>query len=120
MKKLIVLASTLTFTTLAILSCKKTAEPVIPEVPKVTFAKIAPILKLNCVPCHEANSGANFDARKKHVDNFTIAKDNAATIADRIQRETTVAGFMPRGKAKLAQADIDLVKQWIADGLLEK
>jgi uncharacterized membrane protein len=116
MKKLIVLGSSIIFTTIAFVSCKKTEEVVVPVVPKITFAKVAPILKLNCVPCHEAN----FDARKKFVDNYTIGKDVSSTIADRIQRETTVAGFMPRGKAKLAQADIDLVKQWIADGLLEK
>ncbi len=120
MKRLLLFSSLILLISMAIISCKKEAEVVVPPVPKVTFAKVAPILKLNCVPCHEANSGANFDARKKHVDNYTIAKDNAAFIADRIQRETTAAGFMPRGKAKLAQADIDLVKQWIADGLLEK
>jgi hypothetical protein len=65
MKKLILLASTIAFTSFAIMSCKKTEEVVVPVVEKVTFAKVAPILKLNCVPCHEANSGANFDARKK-------------------------------------------------------
>jgi uncharacterized membrane protein len=120
MKKVSVLITTVILFGTVILSCKKEEEPAPVVIPKITFAKVAPILKLNCVPCHEANSGANFEARKKHVDNYTIAKDNAATIADRIQRESTAAGFMPRGKAKLAQADIDLVKQWIADGLLEK
>jgi uncharacterized membrane protein len=119
MKKLIFLASTFTFTTLAILSCKKTEDP-LPVVEKVTFAKVAPILKLNCVPCHEANSGPNFNARKKHVENYAVAKDLASFIADRIQRESNAAGFMPFGKPKLVQADIDLIKQWIADGLLEK
>lgn len=120
MKKLLVLFSFLAFTAFAILSCKKEEEIVVPPVPKVTFAKVAPILKLNCVPCHEANSGANFEARKKHVENYAIAKEVSATILDRIQRESTAAGFMPRGKAKLAQGDIDIIKQWIADGLLEK
>jgi mono/diheme cytochrome c family protein len=113
--KLLVLA----LLSLSIFSCKEDAPEVV-VIPKVTFAKVAPILAANCAPCHVANSGANFEARKKHVDNYAIAKDVAAVIADRIQREPTAAGFMPRGKTKLSQADIDLVKQWIADGLLEK
>ena len=120
MKRLLLYANFILLVSLAIISCKKEEEIVVPPVVKVTFAKIAPIVKLNCVPCHEANSGANFEARKKFVDNFAIAKEFSSTIENRIQRETTAAGFMPRGKAKLAQADIDLVKQWIADGLLEK
>ncbi len=99
-------------------SCKKEdAEPVIP---KTTFADVSKITALNCVPCHLANSGANFDARKKHVDNYTIAKELSSFILDRIQRDPTAVGFMPRGKPKLSDADIAVIKRWIDDGLLEK
>jgi cytochrome c553 len=97
--------------------CKKD-DPVV--IPKTTFVDVAKITALNCVPCHLANSGANFEARKKHVDNYVIAKEYATQIVDRIQRDPTAAGFMPRGKAKLSDADIAVVKAWIADGLLEK
>jgi cytochrome c553 len=120
MKKLILMLSVVSFS-LFVSSCKKDeAAPAVVVVPKVTFAKVAPILKTNCAPCHEVNGGANFEARKKFVENFSISKEFANGIADRIQRETTAAGFMPRGKAKLSDADIGTIKQWIADGLLEK
>ncbi len=45
-------------------SCKKEDAVVIP---KTTFADVAKITAVSCVPCHLANSGANFEARKKHV-----------------------------------------------------
>jgi uncharacterized membrane protein len=121
MKKIHFLGLALAFFSLTVLSCSEKEEPAPAPVPKLTFAKIAPILSTNCGPCHVANSGASFDARKKFVDNFTIAKDVSATIIDRVQREPGSAGFMPRGKtAKIPQGDIDLIKQWITDGLLEK
>jgi mono/diheme cytochrome c family protein len=99
-------------------SCKK--EDDAPVVPKTTFVDVTKILATNCAPCHVANSGANFDARVKHVDNYTIAKGAATFILDRIQRDPTAAGFMPRGKPKLSEADIAVIKKWIDDGLLEK
>ena len=99
-------------------SCKK--DEAEPAIPKTTFLDVNKILSANCAPCHVANSGANFEARKKHVDNYTIAKELASFIADRIQRDPTAVGFMPRGKSKLSDADIAVVKKWIADGLLEK
>lgn len=117
MKKILIFASLLC-TILLFDSCKKDEEPV---VPKVTFeADVNPILKANCAPCHVANSGANFEARKKIVDNYTVSKEIATFIADRVQRDPSAAGFMPRGRAKLADTDIAKIKQWIADGLLEK
>lgn len=116
MKKTNLLLSVLALSAV-IISCKK-EEPVV--IPKTTFVDVAKITTINCVPCHLANSGANFDARKKHVDNYTIAKGLATTILDRISRDETAVGFMPRGKAKLSAADIAVVKKWIDDGLLEK
>jgi mono/diheme cytochrome c family protein len=98
-------------------ACKK--EEAAP-VPKTTFVEVNSILKANCAPCHVANSGANFDARKKTVDDYNVSKQMATFIQDRIQRDPTAAGFMPRGKAKLSDADIKIVTAWIADGLLEK
>jgi phosphoglycerol transferase MdoB-like AlkP superfamily enzyme len=98
-------------------SCKEKEE----AIPKLTFEKdVAPITKLNCVPCHLANSGANFEARKKHVDSYAITKEFASTILDRIQRDPTAQGFMPRGKPKLSDTDIATIKQWVADGMIEK
>jgi hypothetical protein len=99
-------------------SCKK--EDAAPVIPKTTFADVSKITALNCVPCHLANSGANFDARQKHVDNYSVAKGLASFMLDRIQRDPSAVGFMPRGKPKLSDADIAVFKKWIDDGLLEK
>lgn len=110
--------SLLFISTLVFNACKKEDDAVV--IPKTTFADVAKITAVSCVPCHLANSGANFEARKKHVDNYTIAKDLAVTMLDRIQRDPTAQGFMPRGKAKLTEAEIAVFQKWIADGLLEK
>jgi mono/diheme cytochrome c family protein len=101
-----------------IISCKK--EETAPVIVRTTFADVAKISAVSCVPCHLANSGANFEARKKHVDNYTITKEYATIILDRITRDPAAAGFMPRGKPKLSDAEIELFKKWISDGLLEK
>jgi hypothetical protein len=110
----------ITFITISALIFSCTKEEAAPVIPKTTFADISKITAISCVPCHLANSGANFDARKKHVDNYSITKENATIILDRITRDPSAAGFMPRGKPKLSDAEIELFKKWIGDGLLEK
>ena len=101
------------------LSCKKDDPAVTPVVvvPKLTYeTDIKTIFVTNCTPCHLAGG---FKANK--WDDFTTAKTNVDLILDRIQRDITATGFMPKGGTKAVPAvDIAKIKQWVKDGLLEK
>ncbi len=80
--------------------------------PKVTFdADIKPLMEAQCSPCHTSGSTS-----------YTIyanAKDSYTKILDRVERDKGAAGFMPQGGDKMSTTDIDLLKQWNTDGLLE-
>lgn len=84
--------------------------------PKVTFvADIKPLLTASCTPCHMPG-GAN----PNKWDDYTSVKNKISVILDRVQREPTAAGFMPKGGTKLSAANIALLNKWVADGVLEK
>jgi len=83
---------------------------------KVTFmTNIKPLLTASCTPCHMPG-GSN----PNKFDDYATTKTKIAVIIDRVQRETTAAGFMPRGGSKLSEENIALLKKWVDDGLLEK
>ncbi len=82
---------------------------------KVTFmTNIKPLLTASCTPCHMPG-GTN----PNKFDDYATTKTKIAVIIDRVQRETTAAGFMPRGGSKLSAENIALLKKWVSDGLLE-
>jgi hypothetical protein len=82
---------------------------------KVTYtADIKPLLVASCTPCH-LSGGAN----PNKWDNYAATKSKISVILDRVQRESTAAGFMPKGGSKLSAANIALLNKWVADGLLE-
>lgn len=84
--------------------------------PKVTFvADIKPLLTASCTPCHMPG-GAN----PNKWDDYATVKSKISVILDRVQREPTAAGFMPKGGSKLSAANIALLNKWVADGVLEK
>lgn len=86
------------------------------NLPKVTFvADIKPLLTASCTPCHMPG-GAN----PNKFDDYTTVKNKISVILDRVQRESTAAGFMPKGGTKLSAANIALLNKWVADGVLEK
>jgi hypothetical protein len=97
-------------------SSKKTAAAA-PVIPKVNYeANVMSIIQANCAPCHFPDKGGN----KKALNTYTAVSANSDEILRRIQLAPTERGFMPNKKAKLADADINTIKQWKADGLLEK
>ena len=99
-------------------SCKKD-DAVVVVVPKLTYeADIKSIFVLHCTPCHLAGG-----FKVNHWDDFSTAKTNITLILDRIQRDPTASGFMPRagsGNAPVTAAEITKLKQWVTDGLVEK
>lgn len=88
----------------------------------LTFEKdIRPILKTHCFHCHgeEGETKAGLDVRLAHF----IAKggeSGAAIVAgkphDSLLWKQVSGGKMPKGKAKLREADIATIEQWIAQG----
>ncbi len=75
---------------------------------KIVFdADIAPIFQRNgCNGCHNTT--------------YSGTKDRLNSVLDRIQRQESQAGFMPQGGRRLSDAEINLIKKWVSDGLLEK
>ena len=116
MKKLaklnVLLVIALAFT--VTLSCKKDEAPVAPKL--LTYnADVKSIFVANCTPCHLAGG---FKVNK--WDDYTTAKNNVSLILDRIQRDVSAVGFMPKGGTKpVSTAEIAKIKQWVTDGLLE-
>lgn len=87
--------------------------------PKAGFAGVLAILNKNCMPCHNAQN------RKDGIDLSTyesITGNNAAVVAGDPEHSgiyTTTAGphwSMPKGRAKLGQADTKAIHDWIKDG----
>jgi hypothetical protein len=97
-----------------ILSCKKDEAVVAPKL--LTYnADIKSILVANCAPCHLAGG-----VRANKWDDYTTTKNNVSSILDRIRRDVSAAGFMPRGGTRpVSAADIAKIDQWMKDGLLE-
>lgn len=83
---------------------------------KVTFiTDVKPLLTASCSPCHMPGGG-----NPNKWDDYATTKSKISAILDRVQRETTAAGFMPKGGTKLSADKIALLNKWVADGLLEK
>ena len=82
---------------------------------KTTYiADAKPIFVNSCTPCHLEGGG-----NPNKWDDYASAKGKINVILDRVQRESTAQGFMPKGKEKLSDTDIAILKKWMDDGLLE-
>jgi len=78
-------------------------------------ADIKPIMQSSCIGCHAnpPRNGAPFSL----VD-FSQVRDRSGAILNAISRQTGSARAMPPS-GRLPQSTIDLVDQWIQDGLQE-
>lgn len=77
---------------------------------------IEKIFTFNCSPCHIPAKGGT----KKNFDNYTVVKENIDEIIRRVELPTTNKDFMPLRGTKLSPDNINLLRKWKADGLLEK
>ncbi len=85
----------------------------------VTYAgEVEAIIRSNCLACHSdpPRNGAPFP-----LSNFEQLRQRAESgaVLRAIQKQTGEAGAMPPS-GRLPQATIDLIDQWIQDGLLEQ
>jgi mono/diheme cytochrome c family protein len=103
----------------ALMNCEtKTFEDIsenktIPEV--VTYNKdVKAIIQNNCVVCHSpVGSNPYFP-----LTDYTATKNTVDNILDRIQRANGDPLKMPQG-GTLSPGDINIIKKWKSDGLLE-
>jgi hypothetical protein len=54
------------------------------------------------------------------LDSYAALTKNIDDILRRVQLNPTDRGFMPDRRAKLSDSTINILKQWKADGMLEK
>ncbi len=85
---------------------------------KITYAEVAPIIFENCTPCHRAGESGPFELLT-----YEDVKKNANKI-----KFVTQTGYMPPwpadvnythfvGERRLSSEQIELIKQWVDDGL---
>lgn len=84
---------------------------IVPDIVRFT-PDILPLVQTNCTPCHTGGSQPNWTV-------YNNAKNNINNMLDRVQRTEGALGFMPNGGTKLSTAEINLLQQWLTDGLVE-
>ena len=91
------------------------------DAPEISFsANVMPILERDCVRCH----GAGRASGGVMVDSYTniMAGANGQAIvvpgkaASSILVDVLVTGAMPRGAARLSDADIETIRAWVDAG----
>jgi cytochrome c553 len=98
-------------------STKKATASAPPVVMKINYqANVASIVQANCTPCHFPDKGGN----KKPLDSYASVSSQIDDLLRRVQLNPTDRGFMPNRHPKLSDSTINVLKQWKADGLLEK
>ncbi|MDJ0645371.1 MAG: hypothetical protein QNJ57_05230 [Flavobacteriaceae bacterium] len=105
-------------TVLFLASCSSDSEDDITPPPQgaITYDdNVRAIINNNCLACHidPPVNGAPFP-----LTNYDQVSSRAAQILTAISRQAGAAGAMPPS-GRLPQATIDIVDQWIQDGLLE-
>ena len=77
---------------------------------------IKPIIEANCLSCHGEGGVSDF----RPLGTYAHLKEAVLTtdLLDRIQRQNGEPGQMP-ADGRMPMANIDLILQWNADGLLE-
>ncbi|WP_234109293.1 c-type cytochrome [Chryseobacterium sp. R2A-55] len=104
----------------SVTSCDtRTYDEISPKVvipPKVTYNQdVKQIIISNCVTCHSAVGAANFYP----LTDYSLVKNAIDNILDRVQKPAGDPGKMPQG-GSLSTTNIDILKKWKADGLLEQ
>jgi mono/diheme cytochrome c family protein len=108
---------------LVVLAALGVAQPARPKVDDTVFAeKIAPILKKNCVSCHnptKARGGLDLSTRDTTLTGGDKGPAVAPGDAAKSLLTKMIAGPMPKMPKKgepLSDAEVDLIRRWIDDG----
>lgn len=107
------------FLTVALLffaACSNKSTPVA-AVPKISYtANVLPLIQSKCAPCHLPSKGGF----KQNFENYDNAQKYASAMVTRVELDSTARGYMPFKKAKLGPEEINIFRNWVRDGLLEK
>ena len=84
------------------------------ENPVTYTADIAPLMSLKCTPCHFPEKG-----KKKFLDTYSAVQNNIEDIVNRVELPMEDEKFMPfkSKKEPLTEAEIQLLKDWIAQDM---
>ncbi len=116
MKKIFVVAVLLGAILLQFCSPSNKIAKAPPAPPKFTYeANVKALVAAKCAPCHIPPQG-----NKEPLNTFAGAVKNIDQMLRRTQLNPGERGFMPQRNPKLSEADIHVLAQWKADGLLEK
>lgn len=75
---------------------------------------VKPIIQNNCMSCHAVSGAAAYYP----LTTYAETKNAINNIIDRIERPSGDPSKMPQG-GTLSQSQIDVIKKWKTDGLLE-
>lgn len=99
-----------------------------PTIAQVDYAsEIQPIFNANCTSCHGGNGGVNLQSYtalmssvgNNYGSNVVVPGDpDASGLVDKIEPNPQFGNRMPNSSG-LAQSEIDLIRQWIAEGANE-
>jgi uncharacterized membrane protein len=116
MKKYILILSIFT-----LFSCESTTYEELQDAETITGAvtynaHVKSVIENNCLMCHSEGGVSSF----RPLGTYVQLKEAVLTtnLLDRIQRQNGETGQMPQ-TGRMSQADINLILQWNADGLLE-
>ena len=117
MKKYFAFVAIATTAVIVFTNCGSSKKATAAAPPKMNYeSNVQAIVTANCAPCHIPAKGGN----KRAYDNFANVKSDIDEIIRRIEMHPGERGFMPQKRARLSDSTIAIVKQWKADGLLEK
>ncbi|WP_201981593.1 hypothetical protein [Hymenobacter rubidus] len=79
----------------------------------ITFTNnVRPLVVSYCGNCHTGGGQTNYTIYANAVANITL-------ILDRVQRSSSTPGFMPKNGSPLTAAQVTMLQQWQAQGLLQ-
>ena len=115
MKKQILITFLFSF----LISCEsRTYDEISDAAPITETVKYQPqvkaIIDANCIVCHSAGGAASF----RPFNNYVEVKTAIDLLLDRVQRLPGDPQKMPQG-GSLSTTDINILKKWKEDGLLE-
>ncbi len=104
----------LSFTVMLLQNCMSSKKAMAKPEP-ITYTKnVAPIMQSSCTPCHFPPGG-----NKEPLNSYATVKAQVEHVLDRVKRDPTARGFMPRGRAPLSDSAIKIIETWQQTGMPE-
>ncbi|AWA31431.1 hypothetical protein HYN48_07135 [Flavobacterium magnum] len=114
----------ITFTGILISACSNDSPDDLikaqPGTETVTYvANVKPIITNNCLSCHTSPPVNGAPMQLTTYEDVRNAVLNRGLL-NRISRQNGEQGLMPNGGPRMPQHNIDVINQWVEDGLVEQ